>query len=421
MLTEGVLVAPTEGIAKIRIKNNPDGSDCIAVYYSGPIRSAGGTAVALSVMLADIARRVVGIGDYRPTDTQIERYVEEIDMYEARIAHLQYKPPEKDIVEVIKNCPVCIDGDPTEDVEVSTFRNVPGVETNRIRGGIPLVICEGIAQKAAKLLKYSKKLTLGWGWLENIIKISKKEDRVEINEDDTYLDGLVAGRPVFSYPSRPGGFRLRYGKSKTNGLMAKNIHGATMILLDGFLAIGTHTKLERPGKGCVVSPYEDMEPPVVKLHDGTVVKVTTIEQARHLHPHVLEILFLGDLLINYGDFFKSNHPLMPGGWCSEWFLKECEAKNVSLPLHLDAKEAFEFSRIHHIPLHPDYTFHWHDLTALQLRSLVDWLTTATLHFDRENLVEVKLKNDDRKRILEILLVEHRVIVSGMFILTESDR
>ena len=76
ILTEGVLVAPTEGIAKIKVKKNPDGSDFVAVYYAGPIRSAGGTAAALSVVIADIARRVAGVGDYRATDSQVERYVE---------------------------------------------------------------------------------------------------------------------------------------------------------------------------------------------------------------------------------------------------------------------------------------------------------------------------------------------------------
>lgn len=409
ILTEGVLVAPTEGIAKIRIKNNPDGSDYVAVYYAGPIRSAGGTAVALSVVLADIARRALGIGDYRTTDTQIERYVEEINIYEARVAHLQYKPPEDDVRWVVKNCVICVDGDPTEDVEVSAFRNVPGVETNRIRGGIPLVICEGIAQKATKVLKYTKKLKLGWDWLEKIIKISRKEDKVEIKPDDNYLDGLVAGRPVFSYPSTKGGFRLRYGKSKTNSLMAKNIHPATMFVLENFLAFGTHIKIERPGKGCVVAPCEQLEPPVVKLKDGSVMKVRTIEDALRIKENIAEILFLGDILVTYGDFYKSNHPLLPSAWCTEWFEKECDAKNVKVPHKLDGKEAFEFSKTHNVPLHPDYTLNWHDITILQLKQLVDWLMTAKPMFENEELREVVVKATESVAILEDLLVEYKAV------------
>jgi DNA polymerase II large subunit len=39
--TEGVLVAPLEGIAEIRLGKNKDGSDYVDLYFSGP--SAGGT------------------------------------------------------------------------------------------------------------------------------------------------------------------------------------------------------------------------------------------------------------------------------------------------------------------------------------------------------------------------------------------
>ena len=420
ILTEGVLVAPTEGIAKVRIKNNPDGSDYIAVYYSGPIRSAGGTAVALSVLLADIARRVAGVGDYRATDTQIERYNEEVSIYEARVAHLQYKPPEDDIRWITKNCPVCVDGEPTEEIEVGTFRSVPGVETNRIRGGIPLVICEGIAQKAAKVFKYTKKLNLGWSWLEKIIKVSKKEDKVDITPDFTYLEGLVAGRPVFAYPSTIGGFRLRYGKSRTNSLMAKNVHPATMIVLSNFLAYGTHMKIERPGKGCVISGHELLEPPVVKLKDGSVVKVHTIEQAKEIEHEIEQIIFLGDMLITYGDFLKSNYPLLPSAWCEEWFTKEVEAKGVQPVTITTAKDAFEFSLKHSLPLAPSFTYHWGDLKKEELGKLAEWLSNAKLQFgENGELNGAIIANAPEKIYLETLLLEH-LVVDGKIILEKDN-
>jgi len=410
ILTEGVLVAPTEGIAKVRIKKNPDNSDHVAVYYSGPIRSAGGTAAALSLVLADIARRVAGIGDYRATDTQIERYVEEVNTYEARVNHLQYKPPDDDIRHIMKNCPVCIDGDPTEDIEVSAYRGVPGVETNRIRGGMPLVLCEGVAQKAAKLAKYTKRLNLGWDWLEKIIKIKRKADKTEIKPDDNYLEGLVAGRPVFAHPSAKGGFRLRYGRSKTNGIMGKNIHPATMILLDSFPAYGTHLKIERPGKGCVVAGHDGIEPPVVLLRDGTVMKVRSIEEAREIKESVKKVLFLGDMLMTYGDFLKSNHPLLPSGWCEEWWARETEAKGATPPERLTAADAFEFSRTHGVPLHPEFTFHWHDITTEQLRALAGWLRSAQAEWEGDSLRALAVPEGDGsgKVILEDILVPHRV-------------
>ncbi len=49
LLTEGVVAAPTEGIGKVTFGRNDDGSEYLRIYYAGPIRSAGGTAQALSV------------------------------------------------------------------------------------------------------------------------------------------------------------------------------------------------------------------------------------------------------------------------------------------------------------------------------------------------------------------------------------
>jgi len=418
IITEGVLVAPTEGITKVRIKQNPDGSDYISIYFAGPIRSAGGTAAALSLVLGDIARRICGVGDYRATDSQVMRYVEEVMVYENRVSHLQYMPPEDDMKVIAGNCPVCIDGDPTEDIEVSAYRGVPGVETDRVRGGVPLVMCEGVAAKAAKLLKYTKKLKLGWDWLERIIKIKKKADKIEIKPDSTYLDGLVAGRPVFSHASAKGGFRLRYGRSKTNGLMGRNVHPATMVLLDDFLAFGTHMKVERPGKGCVVAAHDQLEPPVVKLKNGRVMKVRTLAESYTVRPDVEEILFLGDILCTYGDFLKSNHPLMPSGYCEEWWQREIEEKGVTPPEAKDARSLFGFSRLHDIPLHPDFTFHWHDITIEQIKSLAQWLKEGRLEMEGDRVRELRLPPGEAKRVLEELLVEHRVS-DGMAVL-ESD-
>ncbi|VVC04091.1 DNA polymerase II large subunit [Candidatus Bilamarchaeum dharawalense] len=417
ILTEGVLVAPTEGISKVKINTNPDGSDYVAVYYAGPIRSAGGTAAALSLVLADIARKVCGVGDYRATDSQIMRFIEEVTTYETRCVHLQYLPPEDDIRVIAGSCPICINGDPTEDIEVSAYRGVPGIETDRVRGGVPLVMCEGVAAKAAKLFKYTKRLKLGWDWLEKIIKIKKKQDKIEIKPDWTYMEGLVAGRPVFSHPSAKGGFRLRYGRSKTNGLMGKNVHPATMIILSNFLAYGTHMKIERPGKGCVVAAHEGLEPPVVKLKNGSVIKIKTIEEAYAYTEEVEEILFLGDMLCTYGDFLKSNHPLLASGYCEEWWHKEVEAKGVQVPENLDAQTAFHFSKVHGLPLHPKFTYPWHDISSEQLNALVQWLKKSQLEMDGTTLKALVIQGTGAKRVLEELLIEHRlgdekVIVGG---------
>jgi len=142
ILTEGILVAPLEGITGVKIKRR--GEDTfLSIYYSGPIRSAGGTAQALSVFVGDLLRRKFGIGEYRATQDEIERYKEEIPLY-ARVQHLQYVPTSEEIENAVKGSPVCITGEGTEETEVAGHRDLPDVETNRLRGGMALVIAEGL-------------------------------------------------------------------------------------------------------------------------------------------------------------------------------------------------------------------------------------------------------------------------------------
>lgn len=416
ILTEGVLVAPTEGISSIRIKRNPDGSDYLAMYFSGPIRSAGGTVAALSVVLADFARRKFNIADYRPTDTEVERYVEEIALYDVRAARLQYRPSDEEVRIIVRNCPVCIDGESTEEFEVSVHKGLPRIETNRVRGGMCLVIAEGIAQKASKVLRYTKSIGLDWSWLEACVKVPKKEAGGEVKPNSLYLEDIVAGRPIFSYPSEKGGFRLRYGRTRMSGIAAKAIHPATMILLDGFLAIGTQMKVERPGKGCVVTPCSTIEGPFVRMKDGSVIQVKTAEEALKVKDDVDVILSLGDMLVSYGDFYKANHPLMPTGYCEEFWVKELERSakekgidvKTVLPRELSAEEAFRISERFGVPLHPHYTYLWHDISADELKELVEWLEKGKLVYDWFKLRELRVEKGGGKAVLEKLCVPHAV-------------
>ncbi len=417
VLTEGVLVAPTEGIAKVKIKQNPDGSHYLAVYYAGPIRSAGGTAAALSVVLADVIRRELNISNFRPTETVIERYVEEIQLYDARCARLQYNPTEDEIRTIVKNCPICITGEPTHQIEVSVYKNLEGIETDRVRGGMALVIGEGIAQKAAKVLKLTRKIGLDWEWLESIVKVpsSSGDEKVTLKPNKKFLSEVLAGRPIISYPMAKGGFRLRYGRSRVTGIMAKGMHPATMVLLDGFIAIGTQMKVERPGKGCIITPCTSIHGPIVKLKDGSVMKVTSTEMAIKVKDEVKEILFLGDLATPIGDFIKSGHPLVPGAWCEEWWTQECKEKGVdpsTLPVDLNAQKNAELhvrtSREKGIPLHPEYTFHWHDVTPEDLIMLAKWLTRRDYDGEGNLILPYTDEDEHAKRVLEELCVPHSV-------------
>ncbi len=406
ILTEGVVAAPIEGIARVDLGKNYDGTEYLKIFYAGPIRSAGGTAQVISILIGDYVRRKLGIGKYIPTESEVSRYVEEINLYK-KVANLQYLPSESEIRLIVSNCPVCVDGEPTEEEEVSGYRDLDRIETNRVRGGMALVIAEGIALKAPKLKKFVEKLGIdGWDWLDGLIK--KKNDDSEnggISPGEKFLTDLIAGRPVFSHPSARGGFRLRYGRARNSGLATVGLNPATMALLDGFIAIGTQLKIERPGKAGGVVPVSTIEGPTVRLMDGTVLRVDSIEEAEKISDRVEKIIDVGEILINAGDFMENNHPLMPASFVYEWWVQEVEKKGLKGDYrNITEEDALKMCSDYGVPLHPSYTYLWHDVEVEEIVTLRKAVSDARV---RENYLVMNL-DGKLKEILEKLLVPHRI-------------
>ncbi len=403
MLTEGVVAAPTEGIAKIGIGKNDDGSEYLKILYAGPIRSAGGTAQALSVLVGDYVRRALGIDRYKPHQDEIERYIEEIRQYNS-IMNLQYLPSEKEIRLIVANCPVCIDGEGTEQEEVSGYRNLPRVETNSVRGGMALVLAEGLALKAPKIQKNVRKMHMdGWEWLGELIGGSIRKEGDEgagVGPKDKYLRDLIGGRPVFAYPMRKGGFRLRYGRSRNTGFAAAGLNPATMFVLGEFLAVGTQMKIERPGKAAGIVPVDSIEGPTVRLKNGDVLRLDEVDTARAVMGDIDMVLDVGEILISYGEFLENNHLLVPSAYCEEWWLQE-----GGLQTPADEMEAITFA-LEGGYLHPAFTYLWDDITCEQIWWLASFVAENG-EIGEEGLI---LPSDSpAKAILEELLVPHRVV------------
>ncbi|OJI08167.1 DNA polymerase II large subunit [Candidatus Micrarchaeum sp.] len=389
VLTEGILVAPTEGLQGIELHRNQDGTDYAAIIYAGPIRGAGGTAAALSVALADYGRKILGIGAYKATKAEMDRYVEEIQIYNSRVARLQYLPPEQDIRTIFENCPICLDGLASEQIEIGIHRNInrldaagkPQMISNKIRSGICLVSCEGIAQKAKSVLKYTKGAGLDWSWLNQIIKVEKSQqtEQKETKKDVVFLQELVAGRPIFAYPEHSGAFRLRYGRSRFTGIASKGFNPATMYLMDEFIATGTQLKVEKPGKGCVAVPVDTIEGPFVKLDTGEAFRIKDADEARRLEPHIKKILSVGDILVTYGDFKKTNTPLSPTSYVEEyWALQLKKAGCDVIPKVSDFAEALEISEKYGVPMHPKFIYDYSDISTEDMLFLVETFKEADL-------------------------------------------
>ena len=92
------------------------------------------------------------------------------------------------------------------------------------------------------------------------------------------MEDTVAGRPIFTFPMHKGGFRLRYGRSRTSGFASTSISSQTLEILNDFIAVGTQLKIERPGKATVITACDSIEPPIVKLKDGSIVKLKLVDK-----------------------------------------------------------------------------------------------------------------------------------------------
>ncbi|NUB90007.1 DNA polymerase II large subunit [Haloterrigena sp. SYSU A558-1] len=464
LLTEGVVAAPIEGIDKVEILENDDGTEFVNVYYAGPIRSAGGTAQALSVLVADYTRALVGIEQFNARDEEIERYAEEIALYDKETG-LQYTPKDKETKFIAKHMPIMLDGEATGDEEVSGFRDLERVDTNSARGGMCLVMAEGIALKAPKIQRYTRNLDeIDWPWLQDLIDGTYYEDAADEGDgeddadedeaadaesegegeapadgDDTdepqgpprveksqkFLRDLIAGRPVFSHPCAEGGFRLRYGRARNHGFATAGVHPAAMHLVDDFLATGTQIKTERPGKAAGVVPVDSIEGPTVKLANGDVRRIDDPEDALEIRNGVEKILDLGEYLVNYGEFVENNHPLAPASYTYEWWIQDLEAAGADtqaleddprIDLEFpDPEEALEWAVEYDAPLHPEYTYLWHDISVDAFCDLAAAVADGRIERDGDGSVNgngddsvlVLEYSDPVREALERIVIEHR--------------
>jgi DNA polymerase II large subunit len=365
----------------------------------------------MSVLIADVVRREHGIKEYVPTHGEVQRFKEEIPLYK-QCQHLQYTPSNREIELIVKNCPVCVDGEGTEDMEISGYRDLPRIETNKVRGGACLVIAEGLCQKAPKIQKHVGKLGIdGWEFISEYIEskeVDKGEKEVKVVPEYKYLKDIVAGRPVLSHPSKPGGLRLRYGRGRTMGLAAIALSPASMYAMDEFIAIGTQIKIERPGKAGAVTPCDELEGPILLLANGDVVQTDSVEEFMEVKDRVTEIIDLGEVLIPFGEFVENNHVLVPSGYTPEWYRVELREAAGGLPDNWGKpsyQEALALSREYDVPLHPHYNLFWYDLPLDDLKALRSFLMSHANFEDGVLSVEM---NGTHKRTLEELGALHKV-------------
>jgi len=484
-VTMGAVSAPLEGFTKLELRPRKDGrGEYFCLYFSGPIRAAGGTAASVCVLIADYVRKKSGYVEYDPTQKEIKRCHAELTDYHEWVTNLQYYPSRQESEYLVAHVPVEISGDPSEKYEISNvnLKDLPRINTNRIRSGYCLVYSAGLPLKAsklwAKLNKWGIDMGMGhWSFLEEFLKIQKrarareaqikaqtkkadkktgkeqinekvggqaptgKQEQFNIKPDYTYISDLVAGRPVLGHPLANGAFRLRYGRSRMSGFSAQSIHPATMQVLNDFVAIATQLKVERPGKAAAFTSCDTIDGPIVKLKNNAVAYLEDPDQAGHLRSQIREILYLGDVLINYGDFLDRAHPLVPAGYVPEEWVLEAERAatklfgtfdiekiaelidiseeklsvlfNKPLTTKISCKAALQISKRLKIPLHPQHIFYWNSIKPGRLLELLEWLAEKAeikiMKTEQDNQeTRIILPNSEHKRSLELIGLPHRL-------------
>lgn len=436
--TLGVVSSPIEGFTELKIGKTRDGKEYFVPYFSGPIRSAGTTAACMVLILIDYLRELFGYAKYDPDEKEIKRMVTEVFDYHDRVTNLQYLPTEEEALFLANNLPIQISGEPSEQKEVSNFKDLPRINTNNIRGGFCLIFAEGLAQKAQKAHRILKNLQAkgfkisDWNFLDTYVQLHKKREKGSRDTSPTYIKDLVAGRPVFGHPSRSGAFRFRYGRSRVAGFSATSIHPATMGISNGFLSTGTQLKIEKPTKGCIITSCDSIEGPVVKLKNGSVKQIKTFSEAREVYTDIEEILYFGDILFPFGDVLNRNYELLKAGYVEEWWELELkklakeknkeEIKDID-KFNVSFEKAVELSRNFGVSLHPKYIFYWSQIEKSDFLELLYYISNGII-VDNKLILPYgkdKEKFTKAKRALELLAVEHEVTLENIVIQGDSSK
>ncbi|MGH1565978.1 MAG: DNA polymerase II large subunit [Nitrosopumilus sp.] len=383
IVTEGVTIAPLQGISEVKIKKNKDGTEYLSVSIAGPMRSAGGTESAVTMLIADHVRKTAGLSKFQANsfDDETGRFVEELRIYEREASSFQFHILDEDIEHVISNLPVELDGVDTDPFEVVNHKSMIRIKTDRVRGGALRVLNDGLIGRSKKLLKRIELYNLdGWEWLNDLKGAVQTGD----NQEDAAakrMREVITGRSVLSMPNKLGGFRLRYGRACNTGFAAVGIHPVVAEILDHTIAVGTQVKIDIPGKGATVAFVDSIDTPTIRLKNGNVVKIRDIKHGLEIKNEIEKILHLGDILISFGDFLENNTQLVPSGYVEEFWIEELKQKiqkhdpndkhlNQFLIKIPTLNEALKISLEFQIPLYPKYLYYWDKISSDELIQLL---------------------------------------------------
>src|SRR5216117_2314685 len=116
------------------------------------MRSAGGTEMGMTMIVADYVRRNLNLQPYRASEAEARRFVEDLRIYERAVARFQYRNSDDALHDAMLRLPIEPNGVETDPVEVAVNRNIARIDTNRVRGGALRVINDGLLGRSQKTI-----------------------------------------------------------------------------------------------------------------------------------------------------------------------------------------------------------------------------------------------------------------------------
>ncbi len=389
IISQGLISVPQESIPKVEINSN---SNHLTIYFSNTIRYATGDTIGLVVLIADYIRHVLHLNRFNPSSNLIGRYIEELEIY--LTINDRSKTIWGDLLKfLIENIGVEISGEAYERIEVKKYRNLPNL-TNQLRMGMCVVFEQMIEN--LNLIAH-RKIAAGipeWNWLTPSSKPFKHE------KYEFKLRKARGTQPILSESKKPGGFRLRLGRSRNTGQGAAGIHPATMYLSE-MLSPGTNIKIDLMSRTLTVFPVSTILGPLVELNDGSSVRITSFSELMQIEDKIIQIWEMGDVLLSPDDI-PATESIGLSAWVEEWWSQQSEyvietkfggIDNLSAQLPKKIKKDFDeneiirilkdptqyypspslalyLTKLTKVPLHPFYSFNWNEIAISDFIRLV---------------------------------------------------
>jgi DNA polymerase II large subunit len=395
IISQGLISVPQESIPKVEINAN---TNHLTIYFSNTIRYATGDTIGLVVLIADYIRHVLHLNRFSPSSNLIARYIEELGIY------LTINDRSRNIWGnllkfLIENIGVEISGEAYERIEVKKYRNLPNL-TNQLRMGM-CVVFERMIENLNLIAR--RKIVAGipeWNWLTPSVKGLSHE------KYDFKLRKARGTQPILSESKKPGGFRLRLGRSRNTGQGAAGIHPATMVLSE-MLSPGTNIKIDLISRTLTVFPVSTILGPLVELEDGSSVRITTFSELMQIEDQIVQIWEMGDVLLSPDDI-PATETIGLSAWVEEWWTQQQEyaietkfggLDNLSVILsklitnEYDENKiiktikdptqyypspllALTLAKLTKVPLHPYYSFNWNEIAISDFIRLVQKINSV---------------------------------------------